>query len=56
LPRLLPALVIGLIFDGAGEMAGYAFGPGRAMAKLSDMEFHRERYLALHDRRAALGD
>ena len=51
LPRLLPALLVGLIFDGAGEMAGYALGPGRAMAKLSDMEFHRERYLAQHDRR-----
>lgn len=53
LPRLLPALIIGLVFDGAGEMAGYAFGPGEAMAKLSDMEFHRERYLARHDRREA---
>jgi hypothetical protein len=45
LPRLLPVLAIGLIFDGAGEMAGYAFGPGESMAKLSDMEFHRERYM-----------
>lgn len=53
LPRLLPALILGLVFDGAGEMAGYAFGPGGAMAKLSDMEFHRERYLATHDRRDA---
>lgn len=56
LPRLLPALIVGLVFDGAGEMAGYALGPGRAMAKLSDMEFHRERYLARHDRREAVGD
>jgi hypothetical protein len=55
LPLLLPALIAGLIFDGAGEMAGYALGPGRAMAKLSDMEFHRERYLAKHDRREASG-
>lgn len=56
LPRLLPALIVGLVFDGAGEMTGYALGPGRAMAILSDMEFHRERYLARHDRREALGD
>jgi hypothetical protein len=55
LPRLLPALIAGLIFDGVGEMAGYALGPGQAMAKLSDMEFHRERYLAGHDRREAIG-
>jgi hypothetical protein len=50
-PRDLPALVLGLAFDGAGELAGYAAGAGRAMAKLSDMEFHRERYLAPRDRR-----
>ena len=51
LPRLLPALVVSLLFDGAGEAAGYASGPGGAMAKLSDMEFHRSRYLAECDRR-----
>ncbi len=45
LPRILPALIIGLAWDGAGETAGYAAGPGQAMAKLSDMEFHRERYM-----------
>ncbi len=53
-PRLLPALIVSLIFDGAGEAAGYAFGPGGAMAKLSDMEFHRERFLAARDRREEL--
>ena len=52
LPRVLPALAVGLVFDGAGEMMGYALGPGASMAKLSDMEFHRERYLAEFDRRA----
>lgn len=50
LPRLLPPLLLGLVVDGAGEMVGYAFGPGRAMAILSDMEFHRHRYLAKRDR------
>jgi hypothetical protein len=54
--RVLPALIVGLIFDGAGEMTGYALGPGQAMAKLSDMEFHRERYLAVHDRRGVTGE
>jgi hypothetical protein len=51
LPRLLPALFVWLAFDGAGEAAGYALGPGGAMAKLSDMEFHRERFLAARERR-----
>jgi hypothetical protein len=45
LPRLAPLLFTALVFDGAGEMIGYAFGAGRAMAILSDMEFHRERYM-----------
>jgi hypothetical protein len=51
LPRVLPALFAGLLFDGAGECVGYALGAGAAMAKLSDMEFHRERYMAARDRR-----
>jgi hypothetical protein len=51
LPRVLPALIAGLILDGAGEMVGYAFGCGNAMARLSDMEFHRDRYLAKRDRK-----
>ncbi|HYN85105.1 MAG TPA: glycosyltransferase [Pyrinomonadaceae bacterium] len=49
--RSLPALAAGLVCDGAGEMVGYAFGPGRSMARLTDMEFHRRRYLAPHDLR-----
>jgi glycosyl transferase family 2 len=49
LPRVLPTLMAGLILDGAGEMVGYAFGRGSAMARLSDMEFHRNRHLAEKD-------
>jgi hypothetical protein len=56
LPRVLPALIVGLVFDGAGEMTGYVFGPGEAMAKLSGMEFHRERYLVGRDRLEARGE
>jgi hypothetical protein len=52
LRRVLPTLIVGLLSDGAGEMVGYAFGPGNAMARLSDMEFHRYRYLANSDRHA----
>lgn len=54
LPRVLPALFVGLAFDGAGEMVGYALGAGDAMRKLSDMEFHRERFLSEGDRRGRL--
>jgi hypothetical protein len=52
LPRVLPALAAGLIIDGIGEMVGYAIGSGTAMEKLSDMEFHRERYLCARDKYA----
>lgn len=51
LPSILPTLVIGLILDGVGEMIGYVFGGGNAMKKLSDMEFHRYRYLNKQDKR-----
>jgi glycosyltransferase involved in cell wall biosynthesis len=50
LPRIVPGLFAALIFDGLGEMVGYSLGPGRAMEKLSDMEFHRQRYLHKTDR------
>jgi hypothetical protein len=53
LPRILPLLVAALAVDAAGEMVGYALGEGDAMRKLSEMEFHRHRYLAKLDRQAA---
>jgi hypothetical protein len=53
LPRILPLLVAALAIDAAGEMVGYALGEGDAMRKLSEMEFHRHRYLAKLDRQAA---
>lgn len=52
MPRAAPLLFAGLVADGAGEMIGYACGVGNAMRRLSDMEFHRERYLTKHDRLA----
>jgi len=33
-------------------MVGYVLGAGGAMRKLSDMEFHRERYLSKQDKLA----
>jgi glycosyltransferase involved in cell wall biosynthesis len=49
LPRVLPALIVAIVSDGAGEMVGYLFGRGNATARLADMEFHRHRYLARSD-------
>jgi GT2 family glycosyltransferase len=48
--RLLPALSAVLLVSAAGEMAGYVTGPGRSMAKLTRLEFHRTRYLTRRDR------
>ncbi|MBW1742413.1 MAG: glycosyltransferase [Deltaproteobacteria bacterium] len=48
--RVLPTSFIMLVFDGLGEMVGYVAGSGSAMQRLSDMEFHRERFLVDGDR------
>jgi hypothetical protein len=45
-PRVVPALLIGLIFDAVGQMLGYALGTGHADRRLSAFEFHRDRHVA----------
>lgn len=50
LPRIIPALLVFLAFDGLGEMVGYALGAGHSMSILSEMEFHRQRYLSKIDK------
>jgi hypothetical protein len=42
---VLSLVLLALACDGAGELVGYSAGAGRAMAKLSDMEFKRERFM-----------
>jgi hypothetical protein len=49
LPQVLPMLVVGLVCDAAGEMAGYLFGGGQAMRTLTEMEFHRHRFMKRRD-------
>ena len=41
LPRILPALVVGLAVSALGELAGYALGPGRAPRLVGEMELRR---------------
>ena len=45
LPRVLPILMVLLAFDGLGETVGYARGAGGSMQWLTDIEFHRQRFL-----------
>ena len=42
LPRVLPALLLGLAVAAAGELLGYATGPGSSGRRIVDVEFHRE--------------
>jgi hypothetical protein len=57
LPRhILPVLAFTLACDAAGEMIGYLFGSGQTMRKLSDMEFHRDRFMNRDDKRALGAD
>ncbi|MBI2470086.1 MAG: hypothetical protein HYV59_02415 [Planctomycetes bacterium] len=52
IPKMLPILIILLIFDGVGEMMGYITGKaGRAVRVISDREFHHERFLVDEDRK-----
>jgi GT2 family glycosyltransferase len=50
--RVMPALLVGLTADGAGQMLGYGLGVGTALQKLAYFEFHRYRHLRKDDRRA----
>jgi hypothetical protein len=42
--QVLPMLLLGLSIDGLGQMIGYAKGMGDSMHKISEFEFHRDRY------------
>jgi len=41
LPRILPALAVGLTLSAVGELAGYALGAGRAPQAIGEMELRR---------------
>jgi hypothetical protein len=48
-PRMLALLAVLLACDAFGEMCGYFFGSGGEMARLSEMEFKRERFMKRDD-------
>ncbi len=52
LGRILPALTLGLLLDGAGQMLGYILGSGRSREYLAEYEHDRVRYIHPADRRA----
>jgi hypothetical protein len=48
-PGFVAALLLMLVVDGFGEAMGYAFGHGRSVERLNDLEFNRRRFLAVGD-------
>lgn len=48
--RLAPALALGLVVDGAGQMVGYLLGAGRSMEELAKYEFNRIEHVREEDR------
>lgn len=50
-PQVLPGLVAALLFDAAGQAAGYLAGPGRSRQVLAVFEMDRIRHLTAADRR-----
>jgi len=50
-PQILPVLILGLIINAAGEVAGLLLGAGDTKERMGNLEFHRERHLKRGDRR-----
>lgn len=51
-PRVFPALALGLVLDGLGQMAGYAAGPGGTVEKLATFEMDRLQHITPEERHA----
>ncbi len=43
MPRMLPALIAGLLVSAAGELVGYLDGPA-STRRMHDIELHRLRH------------
>jgi len=52
IPHVVPALLLGLILDALGQMAGYARGVGRSIDVLATFEMDRWQHLTARDHRA----
>jgi hypothetical protein len=50
LPRILPALIAGLVADALGQLTGYAFGPGNAAQRRVSFELKRCQHVTELDR------
>jgi hypothetical protein len=48
---VLPGLVLGVLFDGAGQIAGHIAGAGTSADRLATYEFRRVDHITAGDRR-----
>jgi hypothetical protein len=48
--RVAPALAVGLLLDGAGQMCGYLWGPGNSVEALSKYEYNRIEHVRARER------
>lgn len=55
LPRVLPALIIGLFAHSIGEVTGYALGAGDAAQRRVTFELNRYRHIAERDKQVLAG-
>ncbi len=49
-PKMLPALFVGLCAHATGEAIGLAFGAGHAVQRKADFEFHRDHHVREADK------
>jgi hypothetical protein len=49
-PKVFPALMLGLLIDGLGEMVGFATGPGDSVETLAVFEMDRMQHVTEADR------
>ena len=49
-PAVLPALFVGFVLDGFGELMGYAFGGGDSVERVTRLEYDRERHMRPDER------
>ena len=47
--RVMPTVLVGLLFDAVGQMTGYAFGAGAAHERLAAFEWHRVQHTPSED-------
>ena len=50
LPRIVPALILGLVADALGQLMGYTFGAGDAAQRRVSFELNRYQHITERDR------